>query len=218
MAILRDMTNSFWNYVSPRKTQQRRDKEFKVPAIPQRVKKDAGEPSVRQISPNTLVKEWAAMAPNHSQNLKIDEMEHVEIPPSPPMSLERPYTDDEGDTLVDELQEHLKQNPNDDDWDANEETIVVDDIKYMDEHKEVDPEIERERREAQGKELRDAGWTEDAIFLFQKLGMRGFEPLLPYDWVDDFKMLPLDLFTRNLDKAFVKPLSSDHEYHGECPK
>ena len=110
----------------------------------------------------------------------------------------------------------VEQNPDlEADWDANEETIVLEDAQYVEARKEADPELERERREAQGRDLRAAGWTEDAIFLFQKLGMRGFEPLLPHAWFEDFTMLPADLFTRNIDKAFIKPMSADLEYHGQ---
>ena len=82
----------------------------------------------------------------------------------------------------------------------------MDEDRYISEQKAIDRDEERRRREAQGYDLRAAGWSEDAIFLFQKLGMRGFEPLLPYGWVEDFKSLPTDLFTPNMDKAFIKPM------------
>ena len=57
-----DLTDRFWNYVSPRKTQQRRDKPFKVPAIPSnaaqrsRVNKQSHTPkfSTRSMSRNIL--------------------------------------------------------------------------------------------------------------------------------------------------------------------
>lgn len=91
-----------------------------------------------------------------------------------------------------------------DEWDANEETMVVDDGAYMEQNKKIDVEVERIRRDQQGRDLRDAGWSEDAVFLFQKLGMRGFEPLLPISWINDFETVPEDLFTEKLDKAFIK--------------
>lgn len=236
MAFLRDVSNRFWSYVSPRKTQQRRNNnEYKlqVPPIPQQLynhkefnfkvspipkhAKSGSQASPEEISPKTLVQRWNR-APSQSDSGSIDGAMLPPSPPisfSPPTSLERPYTDMEGDTMIDSMVGGL--NPDsDDEWDANEETTLLDPELYLDEHKALDGEYERERREAQGRELRAAGWTEDAIFLFQKLGMRGFEPLLPSAWIDDFKMLPLDLFTRTLDKAFIKPMSHELEYHGKC--
>jgi hypothetical protein len=100
-----------------------------------------------------------------------------------------------------------------DEWDANEETMVVDEGTFMAQSKKLTQEKERERRDQQGCELRGAGWSEDAVFLFQKLGMRGFEPILPIAWIHDLDSLPEDLFTANIDKAFIKPVfGTDH--HG----
>lgn len=231
MAFLREMTDRFWSYVSPRKTQQRREKDFKfaVPTLPRRTMKqsspsrselrsEVSEGSTRGMTPETLVKRWALRTPSQHGSEYVD---GAGLPPSPPASLERPYTDLEGETLLDGIADGF--NPDSEQsWDANEETILVDEAVYMDEHhahKELEAEVERERREAQGEELRIAGWTEDAIFLFQKLGMRGFEPLLPYSWFDDFPVLPANLFTRNMDLAFIKPeLNPDSDFHGKSLK
>ncbi len=125
------------------------------------------------------------------------------------------YDDLEGDTLLSES----PIAPGDfkigsaDEVDANEDTILVDDGQYMNQTMKIDVDEERKRRHKQGRELRDAGWSEDAVFLFQKLGMRGFEPILPIEWIDDFETLPEDLFTAKLDKAFIKPASGP-DYHG----
>lgn len=124
------------------------------------------------------------------------------LPPSPPSSLNR-YTDFDGDTLVHESVEDLPEEE-EYEWDANEETFLVDDGQYMELHKSVNHEKEQLRQENQGRELREAGWSEDAVFMFQKLNMRGFEPLLPDGWVNDFETLPVDLFTANENKAFIK--------------
>lgn len=214
MAFLRDISDKFWNYVSPRKTQQRRDKDFKfkVPPLPQQSRKGSskqdGEPSTGEMSPETRVQNWTVRSPSLSGSDSIDGLS-----PSPPTSLGRAYTDMEGDTLIDQIAEEM--NPDsEEDWDANEETILIDEGRYIDEHKAVDAEHERERREAQGRELRAAGWTEDAIFLFQKLGMRGFEPILPWGWVNDFSVIPLDMFTKNEDKTFIRPISGS-DAHGK---
>ncbi|OCK78767.1 hypothetical protein K432DRAFT_427031 [Lepidopterella palustris CBS 459.81] len=191
MAFLRNISERFWSYVSPRKTQQRRNKPFKVPPTPRNPLQNLNP---RSMSPTTRVGTWKLDPTTPSAGAGADER------PLTPTSLERPYTDFEGDTLIDELIEELSD---EEAFDANEETIVVDEDKY--EAKAFDPENERLRREEQGKELRAAGWSEDAIFIFQKLGMRGFEPLMPDTWAMDFVMMPTVLFTKNLSKAFIKP-------------
>jgi hypothetical protein len=43
----------------------------------------------------------------------------------------------------------------------------------------VDGDKERRRRKKQGRQARKTGWSEDAVFLFQKVWMRGFKLLLP---------------------------------------
>lgn len=218
MALIRDISDRFWSYVSPRKTQHKRDKEFKikVPPLPRPTKqipeiKVHETPVTGEMSPDTLFKRWNIVTPSPRElkNYSSPDM----ISPSPPASLERAYTDFEGDTLIDNIAQTLNSDPAEE-WDANEETLVLDEARYLERRREQDAEVERGRRERQGHELRAAGWTEDAIFLFQKLGMRGFEPLLPSAWFEDFPMLPADLFTRNIDKAFVKPSSPEVEYHG----
>ncbi|KNG47061.1 hypothetical protein DDE82_001181 [Stemphylium lycopersici] len=215
MAFLREVSNRFWNYMSPHKTQQRRDKPyaFKKPAVPLRsttLSKEPAKPSTREtekqpareMSPEARIKTWGPRTP--SPQCDIDA---TLLPPSPPASAML-SEDFEGDTLV----HQSPTTPNDrtegssaDEWDANEETMVVDDGTYMEQQKKMNIEEERRRRDQQGRELRESGWSEDAVFLFQKLGMRGFEPILPIAWINDFETVPEDLFTENVDKAFIKP-------------
>jgi hypothetical protein len=117
-------------------------------------------------------------------------------------------SDLEGDTLVVQspsAPDNETEGSSADLWDANEETMVVDDGTYMVVQKKVNHDQERQRQDQQARELRDAGWSEDAVFLFQKLGMRGFEPLMPISWMHDLETVPADLFTENIDKAFIKP-------------
>ncbi|KAH4186557.1 hypothetical protein HBI65_210110 [Parastagonospora nodorum] len=207
MAFLRDVSSRFWNYVSPRKTQQRRDKEFKVPAVPIRptpLKKQVATPESRDMSPKSRVKVWTVRTPSPQSefdgNMDIDQ---TLLPPSPPASTKQ-MDDLEGDTMVASPgAENTKAASSDDEVDANEDTILVEDGNYM--GQSIDVDKERERRENQGRQLRAAGWSEDAVFLFQKLGMRGFEPLLPIEWIDDLETLPEDLFTARVDKAFLRP-------------
>lgn len=211
MTFLREVSDRFWNYVSPRKTQQRRDKEFKVPAIPIRptpLKRQVATPESRDMSPISRVKIWSVRTPSPHSDVDGDvDMDQTLLPPSPPTSAKQ-MDDFEGDTFVNspsaqEIEPTEKNGSSADELDANEDTIAVDDGNFMD--LSVDIDKERQRRERQGRQLRDAGWPEDAVFLFQKLGMRGFEPLLPIDWINDLETLPEDLFTARADKAFLRP-------------
>lgn len=208
MAFFRDFPGRIWNFVSPRKTQQKREKEFKVPvatlpaAVAQK-KKMLATPKARSTSPESRVKTWATRTPAPNSDVDLDE---TLLPPSPPAS-SLPVGDDlEGDTLLPEsptTQISDNTGSSADEWDANEDTMVVDDDQYL--NSKINVQEERKRRDKQGRELRDAGWSEDAVFLFQKLGMRGLEPLLPIEWLNDLETLPEDLFTANVDKAFLKP-------------
>lgn len=216
MAFLRDVSDRIWGFVSPRKTQERRDKPFKVPAVPiKREKVPAKEKKPvsehgdvdTAMSPRTRVRRWDISTP-----ISNGSVDPTQLPPSPPRSLERHYYELENETLIEEIGD---MNPEGETiWDANEDTLVAEDGDYTPQKKKaVDAEIEKARRREQARNLRDAGWANDAIFLFQKLGDRGHEPLLPAEWIDDFEMLPEFLFTRSIDEAFVKATDGT-DFHG----
>ena len=57
------------------------------------------------------------------------------------------------------------------------------------------------------------GWTKEEIWLFEKLQDRGLEPLLHVTWGFDFPTLPVELFTTDRSKAFIKAIH-DNDYHG----
>ncbi|KAI8942575.1 hypothetical protein NX059_000633 [Plenodomus lindquistii] len=221
MAIFRgvsDSINRVWNYISPQKTQHRRDKpfSFKVPELPAHVKKyprhhatTAGSVLERRQS---YGQRWSPRTPSPGSDIDA-----TLLPPSPPNSALQLHDDFEGDTLLPTSPfspNGDKAGSSEDEWNANEDTMVVDDGAYMEYSKTIDLDEERNRRAKQGRELRSSGWTEDSVFLFQKLGMRGFEPILPIDWVSDFETLPVDLFTANIDKAFIKPAQGS-DYHAQ---
>lgn len=215
MVTFREVSASFWNYISPRKTQQRRDKPFKVPEVPARQnalpKQNVALRKSKEMSPESRVHEWTPRTPS-----PLNDIDATLLPPSPPASALQSHDDFEGETLVAVSPGPAtkeKTGSSEKEWDANEDTMVVDDGAYMEQQYRVNVEEERMRREQQARELRDAGWPEDAVFLFQKLGMRGFEPILPADWVDDFETLPEDLFTARRDKVFIRP-SQGSDYHG----
>lgn len=217
MALLGDLTNRFKHLLSPSESRSRRDKEFKakVPPLPKQVSHETPARSkTADMSPGAAITTWdVEHSPRPALNLDA-EVDGAQLPPSPPTSYGQADTDNHGEILSDAQASNIK--PPRGDWDANEETILVDDGYYDEQLKNAQQiaELERERRETQAMELRGAGWSEDSVFLFQKLGLRGFEPLLPYGWYKDFQMLPADLFTHNMDKAFIKPLANDGMYRG----
>ena len=153
------------------------------------------------MTPMSKMQYWAPNTPPSAASL-----DDTLLPPSPPSSLHRYPEGDydfDGDTFVQGSAESFsKDTP--DAWDANDNTTVVDDGQYMVMHKPMDRAKEQYRQVAQSRELRLAGWPEDAVFLFQKLNMRGAEPLLPYDWNVDFPSLPLFLFTKSEAKQFIR--------------
>ena len=63
--------------------------------------------------------------------------------------------------------------------------------------------------------LKDQGWTDDEIWLYQKINMRGYEPLLPESWALDFPAFPKELFSAKDSAVFVKAFKND--YHGKHP-
>ena len=208
MALFRDRLQSIWSYVSPRKTVERRDKEFKVPAKPIKstpLKRRVESPESREMSPESRIKSWKVRTPSPQSDLDGDlDMDHTLLPPSPPTSAKL-MEDFEGDTLVASPSVHAsdKTGASAEEWNANEDTIAVDDGNFMD--TTIDVMAEKQRREEQGRQLRKAGWPADAVFLFQKLGLRGMEPLLLMDWVNDLDTLPEYLFTAKEDRAFLRP-------------
>ena len=50
-------------------------------------------------------------------------------------------------------------------------------------------------------------WSEDELWTFNKLIMRGREPLLPYELASEFPSWPDILFSRNRDKVFISNIS-----------
>ena len=57
-------------------------------------------------------------------------------------------------------------------------------------------------------------WTTAEIDLFDKLNMRGFEPLLLQTWAIDFPTIPSALFTGDIQKAFLKAMHGS-EFRGK---
>lgn len=83
-----------------------------------------------------------------------------------------------------------------------------------------DTSITSEDESSDGKEgqtnIKDLyrGWTEDEVWLFEKLDWRGYEPLLPKNWAADFLTMYELLFTNDDSIAFIKS-ASGKDYHGK---
>lgn len=78
---------------------------------------------------------------------------------------------------------------------------------------DVDMERERAERQAAAKAAGKGDWTAAEIELFERLSMRGFEPLLPGTWRMDFKTIPDPLFTDNDEEVFIGP-TAGHDFRG----
>ena len=46
-------------------------------------------------------------------------------------------------------------------------------------------------------------WHPDEVYLFERLSLRSFEPLIPQEWQIDFGTLPEDLFDENKDNVLI---------------
>lgn len=227
MTILHEYASKVWNYISPRKTQKAREKplQFKVPAIPTKPDFKRGQqkqiqpdqllsPPDRDLSPESRVNIWHTRTPSPSSDVDI-----TLVPMSPPDSVMRStqgFDSFEGDTLFNTSPispSFDKSIDHDLEVDANDDTVVVDDGGYFETHKGISFDERLLKQQKQRQELQAAGWAEDSIFLFQKINMRGYEPIMPIEWVDDLPSLPADLFTERMDKPFIKPALGTH-YHG----
>ncbi|KAF2626786.1 hypothetical protein BU25DRAFT_394045 [Macroventuria anomochaeta] len=226
MTILHEYATKVWAYISPRKTQQAREKpfQFKVPAIPtkpnfkkqqQAQAQQLLSPPGRDMSPESRMNIWHTRTPSPSSDIDI-----TLVPMSPPDSIIRsPEGHDgfEGDTLFNTSPispTFDKGGIPDQEVDANDDTMVVDDGTYLETHKGISFDERLLKQQKQRQELQAWGWPEDAIFLFQKINMRGYEPIMPIEWVDDLPSLPADLFTERMDKSFIKPALGTH-YHAQ---
>tara|TARA_R110002060_G_scaffold16129_8_gene22427 strand:+ start:164 stop:955 length:792 start_codon:yes stop_codon:yes gene_type:complete len=64
----------------------------------------------------------------------------------------------------------------------------------------------------------DASWHPDALFLYERLALRSFEPLVPIDWRIDFPTLPEVLFTDEEENTFVNSHCLPSYRGKQCPE
>ncbi|KAI9851341.1 MAG: hypothetical protein M1838_003982 [Thelocarpon superellum] len=63
--------------------------------------------------------------------------------------------------------------------------------------------VERGKRLRTLKQVANQGWSEAELFLFQRITLRAFEPVLPRHWAMDFKTMPSVLFSRRDEKTYI---------------
>ncbi|EME40918.1 hypothetical protein DOTSEDRAFT_74465 [Dothistroma septosporum NZE10] len=84
-----------------------------------------------------------------------------------------------------------------------EKTVVVSEDRYTPlPRRVIDLPKEHGMRHISTEELRAQGWDDDYITLIQKIGMRGYEPLLPRYIKFEYMFLPDGLFEQT-DDAFI---------------
>lgn len=88
-------------------------------------------------------------------------------------------------------------------------TLIDDDNSTLSEEEASD----RKEEQINSEDLY-RGWTEDEVWLFEKLDWRGYEPILPKNWAGDFLTMYDLLFTNDDSIAFIKS-ASGKDYHGK---
>lgn len=81
-------------------------------------------------------------------------------------------------------------------------------------HAFLERQTELERRQETLDGLRLGDWHPDEIKLFEKLSMRGYEPLLARTWAWDFRGCPASIFTTKDDETFINS-KSGNEFRGK---
>ena len=112
----------------------------------------------------------------------------------------RDEADLEGDTLIENPA--ILQGSN-----FENDTTIIADIDDALEDLEVTAEL--------GDEPHDyAGWTEDEIWLLERINMLGSEPLLHLTWALDFPTLVAELYTMDDSRVLIKAINGN-TCHGE---
>jgi hypothetical protein len=132
--------------------------------------------------------------------------------------------DEEDEELKEEEEEYGED-------DAGDEEEVEDDEEELNLNPEDEPEISTEakvdsylndqtefelrRREVEEKR---GEWMDAEVALYERLSLRGYQPLLPELWHHDFSTCPANIFTHNDAETFLNSKSTDPsgQFRGEC--
>ena len=85
-----------------------------------------------------------------------------------------------------------------------QEPLIVEDWKRL-----------RDERLAEVQEMHNQGWRQSDIELFKKIGLRGFDPLLPLHWMFDFPILPDSIFAQDAQGASIRPMEQNPRRSGD---
>lgn len=138
-------------------------------------------------------------------------------------SVEHEESFEHEDVIEDDALAALTPSPNPSNGAGNDTTLIPDDSDEDDyvgklskaEKKEyfIDVEDERTRRQEMLRQTETGDRTPEEIALFEKLTMRGFEPIVPRNWMMDFQTLPETMFTNDEAEIFINA-ASGNEFRG----
>ncbi|KAF2239912.1 hypothetical protein EV356DRAFT_495726 [Viridothelium virens] len=231
-----NITNNLWSYVSPRRTQERRDKPFKA-----KTTRPAGGSRLRRPSSSVdRVSGWRDRTPSFSPRPSS-----AFPTPSPSVcvseardSATSPDVELDGTTLLDlgedaasynlKTSGHYKLGKDIDNQEtavsqrssfdatmvednANDETLRqspsrYDDLAALNANQAEEQLRLMKRRALTSDHLNAKGWTQPEIDVYLHLDMRGHEPLLPASWELDFNTLPDTLFAEKEEDAYLRSL------------
>ncbi|KAI9675223.1 MAG: hypothetical protein M1822_008960 [Bathelium mastoideum] len=235
-SFLASVKNGLWGFVSPRRTQERRDKPFKAPIARSTNAADRR----RSMSPVDRVRNWRNSSPKAIPR-------SPDVPRTPIASgsagqagadATPPSVYLNGSTLMDVGEDAFAHNLRSDGRDGSgdnvkseeasssqssfyDDTVLDDTIndngleqpteKYDElealKRKQAENELYVRRRRALLKgRLEAKGWTQAEIELYISLELRGYLPLLPASWEMDFSTFPTTLFIKEEEKAYIRAL------------
>jgi hypothetical protein len=70
------------------------------------------------------------------------------------------------------------------------------------------------KKEAIAEVKLQGDWHPDEVFLFERLSLRSFEPIIPKKWKIDFKTLPDEIFHTDKDQVLIN-YNCSPSYHGK---
>ena len=143
----------------------------------------------------------------NSRNMSRDgDGSSVYLPTPPSTGLRKKFMKDSFSPDSLKISEKFGSSPNfKAEVDANRYTHIAN-LERVNPDKGLKYDYYEELRISQNKvmELQRLGWPKDATYLFHKISMRGYEPLMPDNWIIDFDTVPLSIFTDKHRGAFIK--------------
>lgn len=114
------------------------------------------------------------------------------------------YNDDKESVDPPDTDDDYRDEHTDDDEFEDDQLVLSAEEKsteYLDRQAELAKRMEEIQAVRNGE--RGGKWHVDEEFLFERLAMRSYEPLLPVDWRIDFPTFPEDLFAKDVRGALI---------------